>query len=105
MKEITAIELKKELSSGKELVVLDVRTPPEVALGRLESCVHIPLQELNQRLDELDKEKDIVVYCKSGGRSRRAIEVLQNHGFKHLRNLTGGITAWSFEVDPSIVVG
>ncbi len=105
MKEITAIELKKELSSGKELVVLDVRTPPEVALGHLESCVHIPLQELNQRLDELDKEKDIVVYCKSGGRSRRAIEVLQNHGFKHLRNLTGGITAWSFEVDPSIVVG
>ena len=105
MKEITATELKKELSTGKSLVVLDVRTPPEVALGRLESCVHIPLQELAERMDELNKENDIVVYCKSGGRSRRAVEMLQNHGFKNLRNLTGGITAWSFEVDPSVVVG
>lgn len=105
MKEISAVELKKELGSGKNLLVLDVRTPPEVALGRLESCVHIPLQELTERMNELDKEKEIVVYCKSGGRSRRAIEMLESHGFKNLRNLTGGITAWSFEVDPSIVVG
>ncbi len=105
MKEITAMELKKELSTGKDLLVLDVRTPQEVALGRLESCVHIPLQDLAARMDELDKDKDIVVYCKSGGRSRRAVEMLQTHGFKNLRNLTGGITAWSFEVDPSIVVG
>lgn len=105
MKEITAMELKKELSEGKDLLVVDVRTPQEVALGRLESCVHIPLQDLASRMDELDREKDIVVYCKSGGRSRRAIEMLQTHGYKNLRNLTGGITAWSFEVDPSIVVG
>lgn len=105
MKEITAMELKKEISTGKDLLVLDVRTPQEVALGRLECCVHIPLQDLAARMDELDKDKDIVVYCKSGGRSRRAIEMLQTNGYKNLRNLTGGITAWSFEVDPSVIVG
>ena len=105
MNEITAPELKKELSAGKKMLVLDVRTPQEVALGRLDCCVHIPLQELQERLSELDKASDIVVYCKSGGRSRRAIELLQSNGFSNLRNLTGGLTAWSFEVDPAVVVG
>lgn len=106
MKEITATELKQELQKGEEsLLVLDVRTPQEVALGRLETCVHIPLQELQERFEELDPKKDIVVYCKSGGRSRRAIDFLQAKGFEKLRNLTGGITAWSIEVDPKVVVG
>ena len=99
---ITPVELQNELKSGTQLKLLDVRTYEEVLLNRIPDSIHIPLAELSERLKELDKDADIVVYCKSGGRSMKAMQVLQERGFSKVRNLTGGILGWARDVDPSL---
>lgn len=102
-KSIGAKELHAELNSGRKLKLLDVRTYEEVALCRIPESVHIPLQELSSRYSELDKEEDMVLYCKSGVRSLKAMELLSGHGFNKMRNLTGGILAWARDVDPAVL--
>ena len=102
IEEVTATELKKELDAGRELFILDVRNPVEYDICRLEGGHLIPLDQLISRVNELDSAWDIVAMCRSGARSAKAIEVLQQAGFRKLRNLQGGILAWSDEVDPSV---
>ena len=81
----------------------DVRNPDEAAICRIPGSVLIPLPTLPERLGELDPAREMVVHCKGGVRSAKAIEALTRSGFKgHLVNLKGGITAWSNEVDPSV---
>lgn len=101
--EVTPIELEQELAAGRDLVILDVRNPYEVDICRIEGSVVIPLPELLHRVDELDRDKEMVVHCKSGARSATAIEQLQGEGFSKLRNLHGGILAWAQEVDSSML--
>lgn len=103
-KTITATDLDRDLKSGQNLVLLDVRTPQEVALSRIKNSVHIELAELANRLTELDKEADIIAYCKSGMRSAKAVQILLDHGFQKVRNLEGGFTSWAKDVDPSLNV-
>ena len=100
--EITATDLNSLLDRGENVVVLDVRNPPEFAICTIPGTVKIPLPELPQRLGELDKQANIIVHCKSGMRSAKAIQFLRQQGFEKLTNLTGGILAWSDEVDPSM---
>lgn len=100
--EITARELKDELDAGKDIFILDVREPSEFAIGRIPGSVLIPLGELPKRINELDRERSIVAHCKMGGRSAKAVKLLQEAGFPKVRNLTGGILAWSDQVDPSV---
>lgn len=82
--------------------LLDVRSPEEWSLCRLEGAVHIPLHTLPARLDELDRETDLIVYCHHGVRSAMAVQFLAEHGFNRVRNLTGGIDYWSQTVDPEL---
>jgi len=100
--EISATALSDRLKSGDRLFLLDVRNPEEFVLCNLPGCNLIPLPELSKRLSDLDRSQDIVVYCKSGARSRRAVQLLREAGFQKLTNLTGGILAWIAEVDPSM---
>ncbi len=102
MVEVTPVEVQAELEAGRELVILDVRNPYEIDICRIEGSVVIPLPELLQRVNELDRDQEMVVHCKSGARSARAIQQLQEHGFSKLRNLHGGILAWARDVDPSL---
>ncbi len=102
MKQITALELKDEIDAGKPLVIVDVREPNEYQICRIPNSILIPLGELPKRAHELSPEQDIVVHCKMGGRSAQALDYLQKSGFKKVRNLEGGILAWSDEVDPSV---
>ncbi len=96
-------EVKRIISTGgNDIILLDVRNDNEVALCRIAGAVHIPLPQLELRHDELDRKKRMIVYCKSGVRSRQAISVLEKAGFTKLRNLKGGITAWASQVDPSM---
>ena len=81
-----------------------MRTPAEVALCRIANSQHIPLPDLLSRLNDLNKEDDIVVYCKSGVRSANARQLLLQNGFQHVRNLEGGIIAWSQDIDSSLNV-
>jgi molybdopterin/thiamine biosynthesis adenylyltransferase/rhodanese-related sulfurtransferase len=94
-------ELKRRQTAGEDVFVLDVREPHEYQIANIGGHL-IPLNDLPKRIGELDREKNIVVQCKSGGRSQRGAEFLQQQGFAHVENLAGGITAWSEKVDPSI---
>lgn len=102
--EITVEELKRELDRGRELFILDVRNPEEYQICRIPDSHLIPLGELLNRIHELDSARDMVVHCKSGMRSARAIEILREAGFRKLRNLKGGILAWAEKVDPTTPV-
>ena len=102
IEEITATQLNQELNQGKDIFVLDVRNPIESEICRLEGAHLIPLDQLLNRIHELDSARDIVVHCRSGARSAQAIGILQEAGFRKLRNLKGGILAWSDEVDPTV---
>jgi molybdopterin/thiamine biosynthesis adenylyltransferase/rhodanese-related sulfurtransferase len=88
--------------NAEKLIFLDVRDPHEWNICRIEGAIHIPLTALPERVGELDKDRDIVVYCLSGGRSKKAVGVLQHAGFTKLRNLSGGIRAWAESVDPAM---
>jgi sulfur-carrier protein adenylyltransferase/sulfurtransferase len=103
MPAITATELKARLDNGEDVQIVDVREANEVAIGRIPNSIHIPLAQVLERMSEIDPTRDTVVHCKMGGRSARAIEALQRSGYTgNLSNLTGGIIAWSNEVDPSV---
>ena len=100
--EIRPKELQQERERGRQLVILDVRNPEEAQISRLEGSVLIPLGELPERVAELNTADEIVVHCRMGGRSARAVEFLRSVGFRKVRNLVGGINAWADEVDPSM---
>ena len=103
MQEITATELKAKMEAGEDIQLIDVRQPDEYAFARIEGAKLIPLGEIIKRMDELDENRETVVHCKMGGRSAAAIQALERAGFKgEMKNLYGGITAWSNDVDPKI---
>jgi adenylyltransferase/sulfurtransferase len=99
---ITAGELKARLDRNDRFVLVDVREPYEYEICNIPGAKLIPLGELPARLSELDSADDIVLHCKVGGRSAKALRILQEAGFRKLNNLKGGITAWSEEIDPSV---
>ena len=99
--EITPKELKARLDRGDDLFILDVREPHEFQICNLKGHL-IPLGELPRRVHELDSSREIVAHCRSGKRSAEAVDFLRKAGFKKVLNLTGGILAWSDEVDPSV---
>lgn len=97
--DITAFELSHRLEVGERLFLLDVREPHELEISRMERACNIPLGELAGRLSELDPALDIVLFCRMGLRSRRALELLVSAGFTRVKNLRGGINAWARDVD------
>lgn len=99
--EITVQELEALKSAGADFFLLDVRNPDEYAVCNLGGHL-IPFAELPERLNELNPNQHIVVHCHAGGRSARATAYLLDHGFKHVTNLRGGITAWANEIDPKM---
>src|SRR5205807_9648459 len=101
---ITAIELKELMRNGTNLCLLDVRNMEEFELGHIEGAQHIPLTELQTRLQELNRDLPLIAYCKSGRRSLMAVELLQQAGVSNLKNLKGGITTWAQQVDPRLPV-
>src|SRR5687768_16264297 len=103
IEEISATELKRRLDAGEDIQLIDVRQPHENAFAKIEGAKLIPLGEVIARMNEIDETRETVIHCKMGGRSAQAIEALQRAGFKgSLKNLKGGITAWSNEVDPTV---
>jgi molybdopterin/thiamine biosynthesis adenylyltransferase/rhodanese-related sulfurtransferase len=101
--DITAPELSERLQHN-HLKLLDVREPHELQISALPNAVNIPLGGLAAHLSELDSAEDMVIFCKSGTRSTRALELLVSAGFKKVKNLKGGINAWAQEVDKSLPI-
>jgi len=103
MDDISATELDELLRSGANIQLIDVRQPAEYNFARIPGAKLIPLGEIVRRMDEIDPTKETILHCKMGGRSAQAIQMLRQAGFTGpLRNLRGGITAWSNEVDPKV---
>jgi len=102
--DITALDLKNRLSLTSNLTLLDVREPHELAISALPNAVNIPFAQLAGRLTELNSAQEIVIFCKSGSRSARALELLVSAGFKKVKHLKGGINAWAKDVDMSLPV-
>ena len=102
--EIEPLQLKEELDHGKDIFILDVRKPEEYQISRIEGSTLIPLNELPERVAELDTSNEIVVICRSGARSAKAVEFMRDAGFRKIKNLVGGINAWAALVDSSLPV-
>jgi adenylyltransferase/sulfurtransferase len=99
--EISAADYLKRREQGDVLTLLDVREDWEMSVASVPGVVHIPMAQVQARLNELDRDKEIVVLCRSGRRSLEVARFLQQNGYQAI-NLAGGILAWSREVDPSI---
>jgi len=101
--QVSVQELKRRLDAKEDVFVLDVREPHEVQIVNIGAPL-IPLGDLPKRLGELaaQKDREIVVHCKSGGRSQKAALILKNAGFPRVGNLAGGILAWAEKIDPTL---
>lgn len=99
--DITVKELKQRMDRGDAPTLIDVREPHEHAICNIPGAILIPQGQLMQHLSEFDPNQEVVVHCKSGGRSGRAVEFMKARGFTNARNLTGGVIAWVSEIDPS----
>jgi rhodanese-related sulfurtransferase len=102
MSEITPQDLKDRLDRQEPPMLLDVRQDWETRLCRLPNAVHIPIEEIELRVDELNRDDDIVVYCHQGVRSAAVAEYLRSLGFTSVRNLSGGLDSWARTVDPGM---
>ncbi|MBZ5726295.1 MAG: molybdopterin-synthase adenylyltransferase MoeB [Acidobacteriia bacterium] len=100
--EVEVQDVKAMMDRGDKFVLIDVREPHEYKICNIPGAKLIPLGEVPKRLGELDREADIVVHCKSGMRSAKACGILRQAGFERVRNMKGGILAWSDKVDPSV---
>jgi molybdopterin/thiamine biosynthesis adenylyltransferase/rhodanese-related sulfurtransferase len=100
--EIDVAEVKARRDRGDSFVLLDVREPHEYQIARIPDTRLIPLGDLPKRLNELNQNDEFVVHCKSGMRSAKAVDLMKQSGFKKVRNMTGGILAWSDKIDPSV---
>jgi rhodanese-related sulfurtransferase len=98
MKQLTAKEVEKLLQEGKQLNIIDVREVDEVAAGKIPGAINIPLGLLEFRMNELDKNKEYILVCRSGGRSGRAAQLLESHGYNVI-NMTGGMLEWEGPVE------
>jgi sulfur-carrier protein adenylyltransferase/sulfurtransferase len=100
--EVTVEELKRRMDRNESLFVLDVRNPNEFQICRIPGTVLLPLPELPGRLVELPRNREIIVHCKSGMRSAKAVQLLKENGFATVVNLQGGIQAWAEKIDSSM---
>jgi rhodanese-related sulfurtransferase len=95
VEEIDSDSLQARLERGDDLVLVDVRTPSEVAQGALPTAIHIPMAVIPARATELPRDRDLVIYCRSGARSYHTCQFLAQQGFDRAINLRGGIIAWA----------
>lgn len=100
--DITVAELARRRSDGSAPTVLDVREAEELATARIPEVLHVPMDEIPARIGELPKDAELAVMCHGGGRSGQVARYLRTQGFANVRNVTGGIDAWSKEIDPTV---
>lgn len=100
--EIEPTEVKQKQDRGDKFILVDVREPHEYQIARIPGSILIPLGDLPKRLNEIDPNAEIVMHCKMGGRSAKACDLLKQNGYTKVRNMKGGILAWSDKVDPSV---
>lgn len=105
IQEITVEELKEKIDNNEDFILLDVREPFEYKISNMGGKL-IPLGDLANHLEELEsyKDQEIIVHCRTGGRSARACLLLQSYGFQNPKNLVGGINLWARVIDPTLQI-
>jgi rhodanese-related sulfurtransferase len=101
-KEATPREVKRRLDAGDDLLLIDVREPDEVKTASIHGANVHPLSQAREWIDTLPKDRDVVVFCHHGGRSAQVAMALAQRGHANISNMTGGIDAWSEQVDPDV---
>jgi adenylyltransferase/sulfurtransferase len=99
--QLTVKELKRRIDAGEDVYILDVREPYEVQIAQIGGKL-IPQNDVPKRLAEIDRDREVIVHCRSGARSQRVAEFLKQAGYPRVVNLAGGILAWSDEIDPKV---
>lgn len=102
VEELPPLEFVRRRDAGEDLLLLDVREPQELEIASLPGSVNIPMAEVPDRLQELNRDSTIVVLCRSGVRSLQVARFLQRHGYSRVANLSGGILRWGQDVDPDL---
>jgi rhodanese-related sulfurtransferase len=102
VREVSPEELKAQIDAGTAPLILDVREAWELDISRLPTARHIPMDEITDRIGELDPAQPVTVICRAGGRSLTVARYLVRHGFQSVANLTGGILAWGERIDASL---
>lgn len=102
MKQMSVKALQQRREAGEQIVLLDVREQNEVDYCRIAGAIHIPMNQVPARMNELNPQDTIVVHCHKGGRSMQVCHFLESRGYKDVSNLEGGITAWSLQIDPTV---
>lgn len=102
--DISPTEVKQKLEQNTPLILLDVREPQEVEICSIDGALHIPMGDVHERYKEIaeDPNAEIVVFCHHGGRSMQVMHQLWGLGYQNCKNMSGGIHAWSLDVDPSV---
>lgn len=104
IEQMTPSEFVRRRAAGDDLVLLDIREPHELVQSSVKGALHIPMAQIPDRLAELDRDRPLVILCRSGGRSQAVASFLMQRGFTQVANLSGGIIRWNQEVDPSVVL-
>jgi adenylyltransferase/sulfurtransferase len=102
--DISPAEVAEKIASGEDVVLIDVREPYEWETGHVPQATHIPMREVPTRLDDIPRDKEVVMICRSGGRSERVRQYLEQMGYTRVKNLVGGMQRWARDVDPSVRV-
>ena len=105
--QITSQELKKKIDNNENFILIDVREPAENEENKIEKETEsylFPLAEIEDKVDDLDPQREYVLYCRSGNRSAEALEFMNDMGFQNVKHLKGGIIEWAIEVDPSMEI-
>jgi rhodanese-related sulfurtransferase len=95
IEEIDSATLQSRMAAGEDLYLVDIRTPSEVAQGAIPDAVHLPMHLIPLRVNELPRDKEVILYCRSGARSYHACSYLLQQGFDKVVNLRGGIIGWA----------
>lgn len=96
---ILPLDVKERLAQGEKLNIIDVREYQEVAAGKIPGAKHIRLSEIPERLDEIDPQVETIFVCRSGNRSGQACAYLMSRGYRHVKNMMGGMLAWDGDVE------
>jgi len=101
---ITPIQLFQKIADNENIILVDIREPFELEISSLEGAIHIPFGQLSERLTELDGDHEIILFCKSGIRSRRALDNLAGMNISNIKHLQGGINSWAQLIDPKMAI-
>lgn len=102
MSEVSVVQLDQLRKTNHSHLLLDVRDPSEVRTAAIDGALHIPMNQVSARVHELPRDREVIVMCHHGQRSERVAAMLRAKGFNNVKNLIGGIDAWSTDVDPSV---